>query len=121
MVRYKYLVLMLMMLFVAGCAKPNFTTDSYRLLGVSKESYNSSLLLAGDLHRQEVIGEKEKDKAIQYGNLYMATHNQAVAALLEYELYETDDAKRKYIDMLASLLARLSFLVDYVAELRGGE
>ena len=51
----------------------------------------------------------------------MTTHNQAVAALLEYELYETDDAKRKYIDMLASLLARLSFLVDYVAEIRGGE
>jgi hypothetical protein len=113
------LFLFLIVVFLAGCSKPDFTTDSYRFLGVSKEAYDSSLNLAGDLYKQEVIGEKEKEKAIQYGNLYMATHNQAVAALLEYELYETDDSKRKYIDMLSDLLARLSFLTDYVANLRG--
>jgi hypothetical protein len=113
--------MVMMMLFAFGCAKPEFTTDAYRMLNVSKESYDASLNLAGDLYRQEVIGEEEKEKAIKYGNLYMTTHNQAVAALLESALYETDYAKRKYIDMLASLLARLSFLVDYVAEIRGGE
>jgi len=116
----KYVFLMVVALLLAGCAKPDFTTDSYRMLNVSKESYNSSLLMAADLYHQGVIGEAEKETAIRYGNLYMTTHNQAVAALLEYELYETDDAKRKYIDLTASLLARLSFLVDYVGSL-GGE
>ena len=113
------LFLFLIVVFLAGCSKPDFTTDSYKFLSVSKETYGSSLNLAGDLYKQEVIGEKEKQKTIQYGNLYMVTHNQAVAALLEYELYETDDSKRKFIDTLSDLLARLSFLTDYVANLRG--
>ena len=115
----KYVFLMIVALLLAGCAKPDFTTDAYRLLNISKETYDSSLTVAGDLYRQEIIGESQKETVIKYGNFYKATHNQSVAALLEYELYETDDAKRKYIDTLADLLARLSFLTDYISSLRG--
>lgn len=115
---YQFLFLLMAMFLVAGCAN-KFTENAYKTLNVSKETYDSTLNIAGDLYRQGHVTEEQKDQAIYYGSGYMTVHNEAVAALLEYELHESEDAKQKYIDTISDVLSRLSFLIDYVKNLRG--
>jgi hypothetical protein len=118
--KYFLLILLMAMFLMAGCAN-KFTDNAYKTLAVSKETYDSTLSIAGDMYRQGHIQEEQKEKAIEYGTGYMVVHNEAVAALLEYELHESEDAKQKYIDTISDVLSRLSFLIDYVKNLRGGE
>jgi len=116
--KYQMFILLMAMFMLAGCAN-RFVENSYKTLAVSKETYDSTLNIAGDLYRQGHVEEAQKEKAIEYGTAYMIVHNEAVASLLEYELNENEDAKQKFIDTLSDVLSRLSYLIDYVKGLKG--
>ena len=107
-----YLMMVVLVLALAGCA--SFTSNAYKTLGTSKQAYDSSLSIAGDFYAQGQITEAQKEKIIEYGNLYLAAHNQAVAALLAYETNPTEDHKQKYIDLAADAFERLATMLDYV-------
>ncbi len=113
------LFLVLVMFLVSGCGA-KFTDDAYKTLSISKETYDSSMTVASDLHRQNHISEEQKEQVVEYGTHYMILHNEAVAALLEYDLTKDDDAKQRYFKTVTDVLRRLSILTDYITRIRNG-
>lgn len=73
----------LLLIFVlAGCA--NFGTTSANSLQLSKNMYQVSMGICGDLYRQGVINEAQKNHIIQVARAYQSAHNLAVDALESY-------------------------------------
>ena len=97
--------------FILGCA--TFTRDAYRVLSVSYQTYDSTFSALGDLDRQDMLTESQRDKAIEYGRLYKAAHNEAVAALLVYESDPSPEAKQRYLNAAALASQRLAALIEF--------
>lgn len=117
---FMFLMLVLAMFLVVGCGA-RFVDDAHKTLSISKETYDSSLTVAGDLYKQNHITEEQKDRVIEYGTHYMIVHNEAVSTLLEYELTKDEDAKDRYFQTVKDVLSRLSFLTDYVRSIGGND
>lgn len=103
----------LTLIFIFGCVE-SFVQNSYKTLSVSKEAYSSTLSIAGSLYRQNLMTEAQKDEAIKYGNLYMQTHNESVAALLNYKTSGLTSDKDIYLNLMTDVAIRLAYLTNYL-------
>ena len=77
-------LILLLALMLLSCAN-SFTKNAFDTLSISKETYNSTLSIAGDLYKQGLMSEEQKNEAIKLGNAYKLVHNEAVGALLNYK------------------------------------
>ena len=114
------LVVLVLMVACAGTIKK----DAYRALTVSKDvSYDATLSILGDLYKQKLITEAEKDQAIVYGGLYMTAHNEAVNALLAYAELGTEDNKNAYLVAITAASRSLAGFLEYIKPLlaKGGK
>jgi len=99
-------------LVLIGC-QDSFITSGFRSLVISKAQYTATMETLGDLYKSGVIGDEEKAKAVKYGTMYMEAHNQAVAALADYAILETDETKDKYLRMASLVSTRLMSLLEF--------
>lgn len=111
MKRKALLTFLLVALCLVACSQ--FVTNAYRGLMVSKEAYDAALSAMGDLYKEGVIGEQEKEKAIELGRIYKQAHNDAVAALEAYEASGAETDKDKYLFAVGAASAALADLIAY--------
>jgi len=101
----------------------SFSQGAYNALNISKATYDSTLTAAGDLYREKEITDSDRDKLIEYGNAYMLVHNEAVSALLDYQMASNDqqpEAKEKYMAVADRLAEKLADLLAYFRKAKGG-
>lgn len=103
-------VILLVCLLFAGCTS-DFIVNSYQSLSVSKEAYESTMTLAGDLYKQKVITEETKDRLIEIGRIYKFIHNEAVSALIQYQNSQNKQDKQRYLNTAQDVSKRLSELL----------
>jgi hypothetical protein len=105
--------LIVLTLALVACSG-KFVNNSFKSLTISKQTYESSLQILGDLYKQGQLPEDVKEKAISLGRIYKATHNEAVAALLQYQQSGTEDDKQKYMELSIDVGKRLADLLAYI-------
>jgi hypothetical protein len=114
----KRLLLVAICVCLLGCA--SFTGNAYRSLTVSYQTFDSSMTALGDLYREGVLSEEDKDKIVGYANEYRDAHNQAVTSLLTYEtLKEPTQADKQAT--LESIAYASRILADFLAATRNME
>ena len=103
------------MVFVGACAG-GFVKNSFRTLAVSQNTYDATMSSAASLYREGKITINEKNKIIEYGNLYYQAHNEAVAALEKYAAsdYKDTEAKQAYMDLAVDVSMRLAKLIALI-------
>ena len=107
-------LILLLALMLLSCAN-SFTKNAFDTLSISKETYNSTLSIAGDLYKQGLMSEEQKNEAIKLGNAYKLVHNEAVGALLNYKTSGyTEESKESYLNLMKDVSARLANLLDYL-------
>ena len=74
--------ILLIALLTFSCAATSKNT--YKVLSVSFQTYDTVLTAVGNLYKQGHISETQKQKVITAGHVYKEAHNAAVAALLQY-------------------------------------
>lgn len=72
------------LVFAAGC-DDNFTANAYKALGTAATAYDTSMKVAADLYKQDLISDEEKAAIIEFGTAYRQAHRTAVNALAAYE------------------------------------
>lgn len=102
--------LIIVCFLLVGCAN-DFIINSYQSLSVSKEAYESTMTLAGDLYKQKVISEETKDRLIEIGRIYKFIHNEAVSALIQYQNSRNEQDKQVYLNAAQDVSKRLSELL----------
>lgn len=101
----------------------NFSQGAYNALNVSKAQYTATLTTAGELYQEGKITDATKAEFIKYGNLYMAAHNEAVDALLDYQmatLEQKPDTKAVYLQIADKVAEHLADLLAYLRKWKGG-
>lgn len=116
------LVALVTLASMIGCATSSFVDDTAAGLAVSKTTYDSTMSVAANLHKQGILTDAEKANFIKYGNAYMKVHNSLTDALADYAEAEdmpgiTEEelaAKKAAITALyVSLGVRLADLMNY--------
>lgn len=69
-------------LFLFSCA--TFTQDTYRILTVSNEAYDTVMTTLGDLYLEKLITEEQKEEIIKIADEYTMYHNLAVDQYYDY-------------------------------------
>jgi len=109
----KVSVSLIFLLTLVACAS-GFVKNSFDTLSVSKATYESTLSIAGDLYKQGLMSEAQKNEAVRYGDLYRQVHNESVSALLAYKTSGASSDKEKYLHSMSNVSARLSMLIEYM-------
>jgi len=112
----KYIAVVLVLLFVMSCGGPNsFVRDSYRTLTVSKQTYESTMKSLGEMYKEGLISEADKQNLIKYGDVYMKAHNDATDALVAYVASDkTTEASSKtaYLNAAQNVSKKLADLLS---------
>ena len=99
---------------IAACA--SFSQNAYKSLAVSQQTYDATLSALGDLYKQGKVSEAVKTKVIEAGTLYKTAHNQAVQALLNYDMAVTqadqEQMKKVYMTQIAEASKQLAVLLE---------
>ena len=114
--------LFFIVLALVACA--SFTTNAYKTLAVSQQTYDVTLSTLGDLYKAGKLTDAQKDKAIALGGLYKKSHNEAVSALLLYDASDVstqEKAKQAYLMAAADAAKRLADLIEYAKPFLGGK
>jgi len=106
-------LILLLALILLSCAS-SFTKNAFDSLSISKETYSSTLSISGDLYKQGLMSEEQKNEAIKLGNAYKLVHNEAVSALLNYKMLKDQNSKDLYLQSAADVSARLANLLNYL-------
>ncbi|MGD9212815.1 MAG: hypothetical protein PVI90_18670 [Desulfobacteraceae bacterium] len=105
-----------------GCAG-TFSQNAYKTLKTSKATYDATLSAAGEMYQEGQIDEATKGQFIAYGTAYMEVHNEAVDALLAYQMAKPSDQpmeKEKYMALADKLAKKLASLLEYFRKVKGG-
>ncbi len=117
--QYKlYLFTAILMAVLMGCA--TFSNNAYKTLAVGYQGYDTTMSVLGDMYQAGQLPEEVKDKAIEYGTLYMEAHNEAVAALHRYLSDPTEDKRELYTKAIVELDAALWDLEQFARPYLGG-
>ncbi len=109
--QYKlYLFTAILMTVLMGCA--TFSDNAYKTLAVGYQGYDTTMSVLGDMYQAGQLPEEVKDKAIEYGTLYMEAHNEAVGALHRYLSDPTESKKQVYLNAAIDAGFRLGNLFD---------
>jgi hypothetical protein len=107
----RFCSLLVVLCLVLACA--TFTQNAYRTLTVSYQAYDATLSTMGDLYKEGKITEAQKDDAIKIARGYKLAHNDAVAALADFETNGGDTNKAAYTKAAAQAAASLAKLLAY--------
>ena len=116
-------LVLLVIVVVWSMACANFVQNSARGLAVSKQSYDTTFTILGDLYQKGLITDEQKLQAITYGKLYKDAHNQATSALLTYSQSLEEGDKQAYLSAIDKASKSLADFLDYARPflLKGGK
>ena len=115
-----WMAAMLMLMVMYGAACDDFVKTSYQTLSVSKQTYDTTLSVMGDLYKQGKLTEVQKDKAIELGWIYKEAHNMAVLALVVYDASNNSADKGAFEAAIAESAKRLTEFLTFVQPLLKG-
>ena len=102
--------LIILLAFLIACA--TFTTNSYRSLVVSAETYETAMKSIAELYKEGHVGDDVKDKAIELGTIYWSAYHTAADGLAAYQKGEA--TKDEITTQLAIVSATLGSFLEYV-------
>lgn len=80
-----------------ACATQSPIRNAYNTANASKLAYDTAMQSAASAYNAGLIDDKQKDKIIKAGQVYMEAHNAMVAAL-EIYLNNPDDKRQAFLD-----------------------
>lgn len=110
---------MAMLVSISGCDK--FEKSAYRSIKTMAQTYDTSFTILGDLYREGVITDDEKDQAIDAGDKFRASLNVVIDALTIYKIAKTDESRSAVEIAIVEAMARLSVITDLIAAFSGKE
>ena len=115
------MVLMFMFLCLAavmafqGCAyNVGMVKTTYKLLTVSKVSYDTAMKTAADLYSQKRITDEQKAEIIKIGKTFAGAHNTAVEALARYEETKAVVEQQKMSEQIAIASEALAEILNLI-------
>ena len=109
------IVLSIIMWLMVGCA--TFKQNTYNILYTSGVAYDTAMSVAGDLYKQGVIKDVQKDDIIKYGNAFYSAYHAAVDAFEVWNKTDSAADKDKMITALNAILPKLMDLKNYLNRL----
>lgn len=109
---FKSICLFFLAVPIVAC-NSNFIQQGYKAGATSKGAYDMVMSSLSDLYDQGVIGEEEKEKTIEMGNLYVKAHNEAIEALAVYQETNNLDSKQRFLLRMEEASAALARLLNY--------
>lgn len=97
--------------YLYGCA--TFTRDAYRAGAISKAAHEVVMQGMGELYKEGLIGEDDKDAAVKYGRLHQDVHNKAIESLARYRELGLDKDRDDYLDFAAKASLLLAEMMNY--------
>jgi hypothetical protein len=101
--------ILLIALLTFSCAATSQNT--YKVLSVSFQTYDTVLTAVSDLYKQGHISEVQKQKVINAGSVYKEAHNAAVAALLQYTASDNLNNEEIYLRTVSTASVLLAELI----------
>ena len=101
--------MLLIVLLTFSCAATSQNT--YKVLSVSFQTYDTVLTAVGNLYKQGLISETQKEKVITAGKIYKESHNVAVAAFLQFTTSGTINDEEAYLRAIATTSMLLAELI----------
>lgn len=106
---------------LGACAtyQANLVDSTYRILSVSKTSYETAMHIAADLDRKGRLTEQQRSDVLEYGAIYLNAHIAAVEALAKYaETKNKTDQDRfeSQVEIAAEALANLLRIIESYVE-----
>ena len=113
-------VVLVLAVVLAGCAaSQNQIANGYKSLATAGTAYDTAMKSIADLHKQGVVDDDVKAKAIELGNYFWSAYHTAVDTL--ETAAETGDAEAANRAVEYAMQAHVSFM-EYVKPLiTGGE
>lgn len=110
-----------MLIFLTSCAyNQSFVQSTYKVLSVSKISYENSMEVTRDLQAKEIINKETVAKISVAATTFSTAHNSAVKLLAKYkETGETSDqtSLEAQINLASqSIITILEILKPYLTE-----
>ena len=99
------------------CTTQKEINTGYATAVGSQFAYDTTFTTLADLHKQGLITDAQKDRAIKYGRAYMKAHNAAVEALASYVENSNDGTKAAYLAAMANSASAWAELLQYVKPL----
>lgn len=90
------ILLVCLMMAVMGC-NAKFVPVSYKSMLVMETAYDTALTICGDLYKEGVITEPDKEKIIQGARVFQESYDLLAIALLSYEKSKDKESKDKVI------------------------
>uniref|UniRef100_A0A6M3JKZ3 Uncharacterized protein n=1 Tax=viral metagenome TaxID=1070528 RepID=A0A6M3JKZ3_9ZZZZ len=111
---------MVMLLLMYGAACEDYFLNSYKTLAISKQTYDTTLSVLGDLYKQGKLTVDQKDKSIELGRIYKEAHNVATLALFAYDASKNTTDKEAFEAAMSVAAKRLTEFLTFVQPLMKG-
>lgn len=119
-----FLVLAMLLIFMASCATMNFNQRSYQILESSQATFNLVKESVSELQKQGIVSVKDYNKIQKLTVIYSEAHNGAIAAIKSYKqgLLSTNDANAQILAVSSALSELLKVAQPYILKLdKGGK
>lgn len=120
----KAIPIIVLCLFLVGCAGQQTTTEppsylkvSFQTLSTFKDIYDFSMKSVASLYKQKLVTEADKDKAIKYGDDFYGAYHVAVDALLAYMQVKDAPSQTKAEVAMSEALKVYSTFLTFVQPL----
>ena len=117
----KYLPIIVVLLFLAGCASTGTTTstgassdfigNSYKLLSANGTTADTAMKSIAMLYSQKQVGEDTKTRAIDAMNKFKTAYDDAVDKLTAYSKTPTDSSKLAAQTAIATVELQVAVIV----------
>jgi len=98
------MILSICLMMVVGC-NSKFVPVTYKSMLVMETTYDTALTICGDLYKQGIIEESQKEKIIQGARVFQETYDLLGVALLNYERAKDKDNLEKVMLAMGECLA----------------
>lgn len=113
--KIKLLLLVMVVLLATACSG-----GMYKTLVLSQHTYDTTLTSMGELYKEGVITDAQKDEAIKLGRTYMTAHNDAVDVLVAYEEAGGQGSQEAIKAAVDKASAALADLIAFYRRAKGG-
>lgn len=76
--KVKYLIPILVLIFLAGCAGRTFIQNTYATISISGTAYDTGMKIISDLQKQGVITQANRDTINKYATVFYNTYHDTV-------------------------------------------
>ena len=93
--KWLYAIVLVLIVFLLASCGPNFAKNSFRTLSVSKATYEVILSSAGDMYKEGLLTEDQKNEFISVGHKYRDAQKVASDAAAAYMITESAENERQ--------------------------